>query len=548
LPRHPLSDVSLDAVKNAIAAANRAVPVMWTSLVELRSRFLHRANVVRLNSVSRAADVPEGAVVDGASLGLPVALAVISATLGLPCPVDTLATARLTPTGDTGRVEGLATKLVTAGLTAQQVRYVLVDGNNELDANAASDALKAQGIALRVERVENWPGRSIPEQSSARGLTVLLVSSLADAVRVLWPSDVLHDHLQELMRQPRRREAIAEALFHIALGDQRSALAWEPVQRAASHTLEHLESEISRFAWQLRFAQTVASRHSGGVPSIALPTEGIEQVHFHELPLPHRLLMAAHIVQNAATCASPDPAQTEVWAKALLPTNDLDCMEGHLKLRGALGRLIAVLGRPAEALEHQLTVHRGWLALRGWSEVSYSVSEWFRLASLIEKAPEGGGLAEAEEAFLNLGAVGEHIFDDYMMHYRCRARVVCPEEPWTALTLDEAVMHLRSVWEQARKPSSLRWSSLRWLIVAVTLRDGTAAAAALLDEAERSVAGQVGVTPLVYRALIDMDRGHEPQAALNRLFGTRPQPTRMLIQGACSAHADPASWVARWWS
>ena len=96
--------------------------------------------------------------------------------------------------------------------------------------------------------------------------------------------------------------------------------------------------------------------------------------------------------------------------------------EPHLKLLGALGRLWAVTGRPELALQTAGEAAHGFLDRQAFDEISYPLSEWYRLAgALTDRAAfaEAEAMRDTVEGRGGLGLDG----NAYVTLSRARARM-----------------------------------------------------------------------------------------------------------------------------
>jgi hypothetical protein len=507
---------SVEAIKNALAAANRAVPFMWTSLDELRLRFL-RPQALRLQALWRDPTHRPLRPLGGPSLGLSVGLAAISAWLRLPLPCDLLASAALHADGATSGVSGLGPKLEAVAAAAPRVKRLLVAPP---DVDAARAAAQRAGCKLNVVGVAN----------------------LQDAVSACWPDDDIRQHLGRLLEDRATAQEIENSLFKICLGDQRSALRWAPLYHAAAQAHRALQDTEPTRAWRMAYARAVAARYENRFEPLELPSPN----HLAGLPLPQRLSLAAHIAQHSASWGSPNPAQALRWAEGLLPPDDLDAFPDHLKLRGALGRLCAAMGDLRAGLEHQRAVLRGWEALGMWSETSYAISEGFRVAAALG---DPNALRDLERDYQRAHTFGQNPFMEFMDHHRCRARLMVQGDGWCELTPREGAERLRALVRMERKPDNLLWLSRRWYVWGLRAcgahEEARAALEAYLrDPADHHIAHSQRALMRLDEALHDGDPGRT-QAALEALRGLYPQRFAFFCEAARRADHDEADWIAR---
>lgn len=490
----PLTGDAARCLSRGAAALGRSLPALWMGLHDALQRVPPRAGWL-LSLQTGGVVIPRAeSHVDGDSVGLSVALGLASQALDRPLPGDLAATATLDAEGVTGPVGGLVMKLRLVAQGAPRLRRVLLHPSQVEAGRAALADLAAP-----------------PE--------LLPVASLHEGLRLAFGGDLAAELLAST--PPERRAARIEALFHLALNDHGRAFAWEPVARTAAL--------IQGSGWPLQAAQraalevtaAIAQRHVTNRGDAPLP----DPRWLDQLPAPRRVHLLAHLVQQSADSASPPPAEVEALATRHL-VRGLDAFPPHLRLLGALARLVEVQGRREEAAGLQREALQGWLRL----------------------GEHGADLAFPLAALYRLGVSG----------------LVTLEE------VDEA--HDRALILAAGAPEAAPSNAFVRLWRAAARRDGAALAslaqaASLLDHVRASAARQLGrLDPAsalprklldglrdrrvvaTFGALLEIDAalhaGRSAEAALLALLDAMPQPTATLCGVATARGADVAAWVA----
>jgi tetratricopeptide (TPR) repeat protein len=376
------------AWRASLSALPRSVPVLWDSmetLTQVSPRVLHLADALGKNSISSD-------IVDGTSFGLSFLLAQTSLLLRLPLPSDVIGSARVREDGRVQGVGGLEQKLTVVLRSAPRIARFVV---------AAEDAEEARAIVTRLD------GR--------RALEILSAATASEALAHVF-ADRLAAGLVEAGEDATRRSKIARAFFRLAIRGRDQMVDWTPVERGAEMALlkwRGLESKEERY---LRYARAVAARHQSNRGDF--PLDVATEAWIDGLPVSIRLLVVASLVQQAADSGSPEPAKAAAVAERHLRGLDrLDLHEAHLKLKGALGRLLAVSGDLRTALALQKEAARGFLENLCVDEVSYPLSEWHRLAGalrdheayreaeqFLQEVEEQGGLTMSGRPYVELAA------------------------------------------------------------------------------------------------------------------------------------------------
>jgi hypothetical protein len=240
----------------------------------------------------------------------------------------------------------------------------------------------------------------------------------------------------------------------------------------------------------------VASRHENNEGTLPLPDEA----WLERMPRAVRVGVLANFVQHAADTGTPDPCSVEEIAlRFLVPVHD--AFPVQLKLLGALGRLLAATRRVKEALELQETLAGGFFAQLCYADVSFPLTEWYRLAGVCNDA-DAFRRAEAMRALVDeRGGFG---FDGspFVDLGRCRAMVLLgrrdAEDPeWT----------LARLAADGRIAAHVRWSAARWLVRVFDGSGRSELADDRLAEMEAAAAGGPGAAVARrFLALARLDR------------------------------------------
>lgn len=453
---------------NAAGALPRAIPVLWSSVrqVETSTRAAHH-----LVSLFGGSPI----VLDGPSFGLPFLLAMASRLLGEPLPEDVVASASISPSGQVGGVGDIEAKIEALDRLSPRVCRLLV---------ACPDAARA-GDAAAGTRIE-----------------VIALRTAAQALMAVFPD--LSNLLVAAGSDPGRRKELVDRFFRLAVSGRGAMLEWGAVRAAARRALEEWGRTLDEGdRRKLDFAHAVAARHENNEGALDLPEDG----WLAQMPLPERLRVVANFVQQAADTGTPPPDATEALARRFL-VEVLEAFPPHLKLEGALGRLLAVTGREGEALEFQEEAARGFLVQEAYEDVSYPLAEWYRLSGVLA---DRGAFDRADEFRATLppdraGFVDATAPRDPYVHLaRARALVLLglvrgddPERTLERLAMSEQM------------PYHVRWSAVRWyvrLLEGQGRREAAAPVLAALDGAARPEGGG-SEAPVArrFRALIELDR------------------------------------------
>jgi hypothetical protein len=493
---------------------SRSVPVLWRSVAAAHARpplARHLAPLCR-----RGATAIPKAELDGPSFGLSLFLALASEVLEVAADPAAAASATIDASGRLGPVDELPRKIRAVAKACPRIARFFVFHDQAAEARRAADAAGRPIEIVPVRTVAEAVGHALP------GLRAVLAAR--------W---------RELSTA--RRAEFARSFFRFALGPRAAVVDWEPVAAAAEVMLEEpgrdLDDDTRR---ALDCARRIALRHAGnqGTPPIA------DEGWLARVPQPFRLDLVAQIVQQAADTARTDEeaAHAEALARRhLVPA--IDAFEGHLRIQGALARLLAVTGRPEEALDLAAAAAGGWLERGHADEVSHPLCLWIRLAGdLVRPAAFEAALDTVEEA-RTLGSLGGAAAG-YVRLARGRALIRLGRPA-------EARPLLAAVAEDTTLPDHLHLSAGRWL-ARTREANGSGAPVGALQGSEPLPGARESVRRR-YRALLDLDRavaaGNEPEAAgaLDRLRALQPGIVGLLERAAGGRGGLERAAYVGWW-
>lgn len=402
-------------------ALPRGLPVLWDSM---HSATATLPQVTYLASVRDAPGVPSlHQPVDGSSFGLAFILSLASTVLGCALPGDLVASAAVDATGAVGPVGGLARKIAGLRTMAPHVTRVLVA------ASQVEEAVAAAGDTLRV----------------------VAVAHASEAIEVAF-GDRLSQLVVQAGEDPQRRAELTESFFRLALMGSDALVDWAPVMRGATLALDRWTDLSPAAHYRLAFAQAVAARHHQNGGTIGMPPEG----WLDALPRMVRVQVVAHLVQQSADAGTPAPAVVEPQAARLVDHALAESSAAELRLRGALARLLAVTGRPQDALQMQEQLAAAFAAIYADTDIAYPLSEWARLAGALGDA---ASLDRAQAFHARLLGEGGYrrLGPRFVELALARGRLMI--DPDDA----EAVQLARQLAEDDALPDHVRWCARRWL-------------------------------------------------------------------------------------
>jgi hypothetical protein len=327
---------------------------------------------------------------------------------------------------------------------------------------------------------------------STRGrLELIPVRTAAQALELAF-GDALGVRLAEAGSDDARRRELVDAFFRLALVGRGAAVDWSPVERGAAIALRDWPLAFDD-RYRLRFAAGIAARHERNAGDVALPGSA----WLDSQPAPIRVAVLSHLVQQSADTGAPAVAEIEPFAAKEVPADLGSAFVPQLKLAGALGRLWAVTGRAAEALELQQRVARAFVDMFEDAELSFQLSEWYRLAGALDDA---GAIAGADAVLARLETTGglTAAGRPYVELSRARGRVLLG-------TLDRDVAdRLDTLAADLAMPAHIRWSAHRWAVRA-------------------------------WRALGEKDRAAERLRYMLKSGGTVPHAMRYLVLAGLDA-------------
>jgi hypothetical protein len=240
-------------------------------------------------------------------------------------------------------------------------------------------------------------------------------------------------------------------------------------------------------------------------------------------PAPIRVGVLTHLVQQCADTGTPSPDQIEPYAVTQVPKDLGAAFVPQLQLAGALARLWAVTGRPAEALEMQQRVARAFVATFEDGQVSFQLSEWFRLSGALGDAE---AFARAEAFCTKVDATGGLSASGapYVTLARARARIEL------GLSDAETRDRLDALSRDLSVPAHVRWSACRWAARAWRQAGERALAEDRLTamELERARAPHAARYLLMAEFDAAQDSGGTAEAFLDRLTALDPGPLTHL--------------------
>lgn len=370
--------------RSAAVALPRSMPLLWRSV---ESCVRHPPLTSRLAVYQAGVGIEEREpLLDGPSFGLCFVLALASHLAECAVPSDVVASAGVDERGVLRPVEALELKIEGVVKLAPGVRRVLVAADQADEAECAA--------AGRLEVV--------PVRSAAEALRIVFGESLSAALVAAGTDEG-------------KRAELAGTLFRLALVGRGAVVDWSPIERAAALALETWPAMSDDQRYRLVFARAVAARHERNEGELSMPTPE----WLASQPASIRLGVIAHLVQQSADTGRPSALEAELFALAHVParfedalTPDLEdtiipsltgALVPHLKLLGALARLWAATGRVRAALALQQQLARAFVASYAEDEVSYPLTEWFRLAGILQDAES---FRRADELWRGLAVQG----------------------------------------------------------------------------------------------------------------------------------------------
>jgi hypothetical protein len=296
--------------------------------------------------------------VHGRSFGLAFCLAHISRLAGVPLASDLATSAEVTPAGELKGVGFLDKKLEALHAWVPGVRRLFV---------AYEQAEEAQHIVrtLQHEGDPHDPWLVVHGMKRVEEARDLAFERRLDEITVEASGDVEQD-----------RELARAFMNELLLDRPATPPRWRAVARGTAGLLDHPDAETR---WLASVVHAVANRHVGS--PLAIPPRPPCVV----LNKRARLDIQAHLVQTANDCVANDADEVAQRAEdELASVVPGDALEGHLRLRGALGRLYGCQGRYEGARAHLELAVEGWFSLyRQPHQASHPICDLLRLAGVL---------------------------------------------------------------------------------------------------------------------------------------------------------------------
>jgi hypothetical protein len=406
----------------ATLAIPRALPVVWTSL---RKAGANEPRLTCIDTWCEAGWAQPEEVVKGSSFGLSFALIAASRLTGLRIAGDIAMSVGVGPNGALASVGSLRLKLRAITEFAPRVRRFIV-ADSQMD--------EARGLA--GDRLEIVPA-----------------GKLGGAIELAFGAQALGRALADAVHVPTSRTEVINAFFALVLQGRSELVDWTPVARGAEVALE-CEDLTDDQRYQLEFVRAVATRHDVNAGDLSLPPEA----WLASLPPPLQCQVAANTVQHVADTGTPDEAGARALADRFRATSVGAAFGPQLAIEGALARLDASTGNLAAALQTQRRLANAFLDSFSPQEVSYQLSEIYRLAGVTGDHAAFDEANTIDSRVQRAGGYGLAGCNDYVSLARARAMVLlqrpCGNEP---------VATLRALAANESIPPHVRWSAARWL-------------------------------------------------------------------------------------
>lgn len=489
-----LSSDAVDAWTDAATALPRSLPFLWRPV---QTAYAATRCIRHLGTLCFTRQIGvRPRELCGRSFGLSFVLAMASHILGQPLPDDVAASAAVDADGRSGPVDGLPQKIAAVEAYAPRVRRFFVHASQVTEAEAATDRL-----------------RIIPVSSAAQAVDDLL-------------GEALRSFVVRVGDEPEQRAEMVESFFRLTMLGRGAAIDWSPVERGARAALQSWRDLDSSDRWKLGVAEAVAARHERNHGEFPLPDPST----LGRLARPLRLAVVTHLVQQGADTGTPPASVARQYAHSeIVPIEE--CFLPQLKLLGALARLDAVNGQPERALALQEQIALALLDRLEYSEVSYQLSEWYRLAGALSDHAAFARATDVHRRVDRLGGLG-FTGSPYCRLARARAQV--------CLELTEGAdpeASLRQLAGDTRIPRQVRWSAVRWLARLLALGGRDEEKEAVLAPLRAAAACSEHAAE-VRLALVQLDQGGRVgdsavcQAAVEALRKLEPGPVVQLIHSA----------------
>jgi hypothetical protein len=487
---------ALEAWRDAVLSMPRGIGLLWSAVSRHRDE---PPTLLKLAARPLGMTGVSPGTVDGPSVGLAFLLLLVSRVTGLAVPGDLTASAAVDASGLVSGVGGLAAKIAIVTREAPRVRRMLV---------SASQA----GEAARAARA---------------GLAIVGVRSVSEAARVVF-GEALPRALVDLASTTRGRRDLVDSLFRLALQGRSELVDWTPVESAVALALDRFPDLAAEDRDTLRFVRAVAARHERNTGE--LPGDG----WLLGQPLALRVDLAAHFAQQSADTGLPSCDDVERLIAPLLPVRLEEAHVPQLRLAGARARMLAVNGRPGEAMRLDEALVRAFTAAFAEEEASHPLAEWYRLSGACRDAQAFSRAEQAAEAIAARGGLEDG--RAYLSLARAKSLVELGR-------VDDALPLLEAAARDVRLPEHLRLSAMRW-----AARPGRAVAREW-REALRRDPGAEGPVGRVFVLLSDLDRalaeGTETAETLDALTASAPGIVGALRRAAPAGR--DAAYVGRFY-
>ena|GEM_PF-6125103 len=487
--------------ENAKIALTRSLPVLWQSISDKGDLpgLLYESIWVERGFARRVT------AVEGPSFGLSLALALTSRLSDIPIKPEYVASAAIDATGRVLPVGHLREKVLALRARLAPPITLLVASEQEAEAAASAEG----------------------------GLRIVGVANVGAACEEVF-GDALAKRLLQL-GGPDTRPAILSTLLRIALKGRSEFVDWTPIWRAADFALTHWLDVPPAQIWILEFVRGVAARHQHNAGQIALPSEAMRV----KWPRGLWLEILAHLLQQAADSGDPSPEAVIPLAEGEIQSDLRHSLSAELHVAGALGRVEAVTGSPAKALQRQASVSQVHWDTFAWADLSRPLSEWLRLSGACD-APQEFEHAERmlEEAKALAAVTGYGLaYCELSWARACvMLRLDRGDRPQTVLQrlASGAVI------------DSVRWSAVRWLARCYQLTAQAAEARNLIDRLERELNNAARTPFLLAQLDQEIVTGRTPSpGVLGELRRLQPGVVQHLLRAA--PPGSEAQYLARFY-
>ena len=265
---------------------------------------------------------------------------------------------------------------------------------------------------------------------------------------------------------------LVERLFTLALESQPVPCGWRLLSALAVGLTRRLPLDggslvglQSSLRWKLAFVRDVARRHAGESARMDWPEPEILEA----FPAEVRWQILAHVLQSASDSDLPSTLAYTEKITSLLATEASTLSPSKTRLRGALGRALAAVGRHTDAEIHLRQAIEDWQRLAP-VEASYPLCELLRILGIRGQREAIHALHARVRPFLESPSVTSA----FVGLAWGRALIQCAED-------GEGLAALASPPHFALAPDHVSASRYRWLSVAQRRLGHQEAAAATMD-------------------------------------------------------------------